>query len=270
MELVKAILIFICISETTVSFFLNSCIALIHIKFPRDGVRMNPSDLIQLVMAVTNITMRGIMFINNIHVWLPIYDQLNIFHTVVILAPFHWYFNFWLIAWLSTHYCTTITNLNHQIFVWMKKNIPPLPSSSPYIIRSGNSTSSEIKMSIQGFNFIILACANICVSFSIILVSLVTTVFSLLKHVWNMKQGVSGISRPNVNAQVRAVRTMILLLLLAAIISTAYLLIFLPRPDFHQSVYKFAWLVLDFYSLLEASIIIQSSPKLRKKLLWMI
>ncbi|XP_073490708.1 taste receptor type 2 member 41-like [Aquarana catesbeiana] len=285
MMVLNIVLLSMNVLESLLSFFLNSCIVLIHIKSLRHGMKkMSPSDLIQLVMGVTNITMRGTMLVNTTELWHPIYYQKNIFHTMVILIPFHLYFNYWLIAWLSTHYWTNITNLKHQIFVWIKRSfssfiphflllsaIVSLSITLPSIwfldagVSGQNSTSSGI--SLTGFYFIPLACATICLSFSLILVSLIITTSSLLTHVQNMKKNGSELSGSRVQAHVSAVRTMILLLLLSAIISTADLLIFMPQPHFPAFIYPIAWLILAFFPSLEASIIIQSSPKLRKMFL---
>ncbi|XP_040211585.1 taste receptor type 2 member 40-like [Rana temporaria] len=284
--LLNIVLFFVNLLESLLSFFLNSCIVFIHMKSLRNGMKkkMSPSDLIQLVMGVTNLTMRGTMLVNTIELWRPMYYQEKVFHTMVVLIPFHLYFNYWLIAWLSTHYWTNITNLKHRTFVWIKRSfsssvplllllsaIVSLSIALPSIwclhagVSGQNSTSSRISLS--GFDFIPLACATICLSFSLILVSLLITTSSLLSHVRNMKQNGQGLSASRVQAHVSAVRTMILLLLLSAIISTADLLIFMPQPHFPPSIYPIAWSILAFFPSLEASIIIQSSPKLRKMFL---
>ncbi|XP_018430535.1 PREDICTED: taste receptor type 2 member 9-like [Nanorana parkeri] len=277
----KVILFFINILESPLSFSLNSCIVLIHVKNLSHGVKVTPSDLIQLVMGATNLTMRGLMLVNGAGFWLPMYYEAKVMHTTVILVPFHLYFNYWLIAWLSTLYWTSITNLKHQICVWIKRG---LSSFTPHLlllsalvslaialppiwglhfgVPGQNSTLLEI--SLTGFNFIPLACASICLSLSIILVSLTLTMFSLLTHVRSMKTNSSGLRCPSVQAHVSAVRTMALLLLLSVIISTADLIIFQPPPGFRGSAVSVAWLILGFFPTLEASIIIQSSPKLRK------
>ncbi|XP_077305925.1 taste receptor type 2 member 39-like [Lithobates pipiens] len=286
MLLLNIVLFFVNVLESLLSFFLNSCIVSIHLKSLRNGMKkMSPSDLIQLVMGVTNVTMRGTLLVNTIELWHPIYYRKKIFHTMVVLTPFHLYFNYWLIAWLSTHYWTHITNLKHQIFVRIKRSFS---SSVPHVLSlsaivslsislpsiwcldagvSGQNSTSSSGISLTGFYFIPLACATICLSFSLILVSLIITTSSLLTHVRNMKQNGSGPGGSRVQAHVSAVRTMILLLLLSAIISTADLLIFNPQPTFPAFIYPIAWLILAFFPSLEASIIIQSSPKLRKMFL---
>ncbi|XP_018430595.1 PREDICTED: taste receptor type 2 member 4-like [Nanorana parkeri] len=287
MALIEVVGMSIAGSESLLSIFLNFFIVVFHMRSLRNGMKLNPSSLIQLAMGVTNISMRGLMFASAVASLLPINHVMRMYHTIMVIIPFHLYFSYWLIAWLCANYCVTITNIRHRIFIWMKRSLvsflPHLLLLSAFVsftltlpliwnlhirISKDNSTLGLIlpryKFSVSDLNLMLISCLCSCLPFLMTIGSLMVTVSSLFRHIRKMKRNDSGFAPPNPQAHVSAVRTMILFLVLSVTINVAEIVKFMAMSFFGDSLELIIWMMVSTFPLAEASIIIQSSRKMKK------
>nr|DBA18881.1 TPA: hypothetical protein GDO54_014775 [Pyxicephalus adspersus] len=273
--------------ESLLSFFLNLYIMVFHVKSLRNGIKLTPINLIQLVMGATNISMRGTMLGGSIALAFSLDYAIRLYHITLIIVPFHLNFSYWLIAWLCTYYCTTITNIRHRIITWMKNGLrsylPHLLLLSAVMslilsvqsdwfvhiqISNNNSTIRNIlpyfRFSITNLNLLIFTFLCTCLPFLIILGSLLVTMSSLFRHIWKVKKYNSS---PNLQAHISAVRTMLLLLVLSITINIAEIVKLVAMSIFEDSVQLIIWLIVATFPMMEGAIIIQSSRKLKKMFL---
>ncbi|KAM9305077.1 taste receptor type 2 member 4-like [Gastrophryne carolinensis] len=281
-------LLTISFAECLLSFYLNTFIALKTGRSLRDGATRSPANLLQFIIGVTNISMRGLLAIDgviyrvqDIYMW-DVYD-----YTVTFLLISQMCFSYWLMAWLSAHYCTTITTTRHRLFIWIRKalstflpHVLVLTATGSLVValaETGNLTKLFQKgecnatgmedgavppVTLNKISSDILSSCLPCV-----LISLLVKVSSLLKHVWNMNRGVSGSAHLNVQVHVNAARTMVLFLLLAITFFTSEVIFFmLPYSTDNPTSFVF-WTVMELLASAEATIIIQASHKLRKMFL---
>ncbi|XP_040211586.1 taste receptor type 2 member 4-like [Rana temporaria] len=285
-------IVWMCIyaSEGLLSLYLNSFIFVFHLKSFRNGVKLNPSGLLQLVMGATNLSMRGLMLGTSILTLFLLVDVGKLYRVIMIIIPFHLKFSYWLIAWLCAYYCTTITNI--RIFTWMKRILvsflPHLLFLSVVVsfilpvlsvlylqvqISDDNSTlSNGFRVSIPDSVVLLVMCFCSFPPFLVTLGALVVTMSSLFRHIRKVKKNDSGFAPPNLQAHVSAVRTMILFLLLALIVNVAEIvkLMGLSFFNFSMGTAEFIiWLLAVTFPSAEAAIIIQSSRKLKKRFLQM-
>ncbi|XP_073490709.1 taste receptor type 2 member 4-like [Aquarana catesbeiana] len=281
--------------EGLLSFYLNFFILVFHLKSLRKGIKLNPSSLIQLIMGAINISLRGIMLGTSIVTLFLIFQVAKLYHAMMVIIPFHLKFSYWLIAWLCAYYCTTITNIKHRLFIWMKRILMSflphllflsavvsfiLPVQSVWYLNAqisdDNSTLSNIfprfEVFISDFTVIAISCLCSCLPFLVTLGSLMVTMSSLFIHIWKVKKNDSGFAPPNLQAHVSAVRTMILFLVLSVIVNVAEIVKLMGLSFFNFSngtVQFLIWLLAATFPLAEAAIIIQSSRKLKKRFLQM-
>ncbi|KAM5152726.1 taste receptor type 2 member 4-like [Mantella aurantiaca] len=283
----EIVLFSLAVLESLPSFYLNVYIMVFHVKILRVGVKLNPPSLIQLVMGVTNISMRGILLINSIALLFPGYPVMRLYHYTMVIIPCHLNFSYWLIAWLCVYYCTTIANIRHQIFIWVKRSLvsflPLLLFLSMVVsftltvqsvwylhiqISVDNSTHDNIIpkfiFSVSDLNILLLSCLCSCLPFLMTLTSLMVTMSSLVRHIWKVKRNDSGFAPPNLQAHVSAVRTMVSLLVLSIIINAAEIFKLVAMSLFGKFLQLTIWLMVSIFVLSEAAIIIQSSRKLKE------
>ncbi|XP_040211593.1 taste receptor type 2 member 40-like [Rana temporaria] len=277
----------IAVLESLLSLYFNSYIVAFHVRRLRNKVKLNPPSLLQLVMGATNISMRGMVLGTSIALLFPIYHVTRLYHATLVIVPIHLNFSYWLIAWLSTYYCTTITNI--RIFIWMKRILvsflPHLLFLSAVVsfilsiqsvwylniqISFHNSTLRSIlpdfKFSIYNPNVVLIISLCSSLPFLVTLGALVVTMSSLFRHIRKVKKNDSGFAPPNLQAHVRAMRTMILFLLLSILSNVAEIFnIVAPSFSFSSDLLQFIiWLMVAIFPLAEAVIIIQSSRKLKE------
>lgn len=273
------------------SFIFNIGIVLADSKSWRQGKKFNHSDLIHLIMGVVNIIMQcsltgqGIIYL----FCLPALLHKEVYSFNVILNMTLTYYSYWLSAGLCVHYCISITNLSHRVFVWLKKTflvslphllflsmvasfiitIPAVWNFELKIIKQslGNgSCDSDINASFSfGLAYIqtarFLGC---CIPFLLILISIVVTVSSLLKHMWKMKKNDSSFGGSKFGAHINAIRTMILFLALFIVFYIDVNLFYLTDLNFKGPLTIVGWIIFMSFPLVESIIIIQASAKLKK------
>ncbi|XP_077305931.1 taste receptor type 2 member 2-like [Lithobates pipiens] len=275
--------------ECALALSLNSCIVLLNGKSLYNGAKKNPSAVIQLIMGLINITMRGLLFTQFTALFFPNFRFEGIYHVAIFFLPFQMYFSSWLISWLCAYYCIRIVHFTHQVFIWVRRT---LSSWLPWgLVLSGVGSVAlcigniwTVKMTPGYYNSTLLDTTymetiplsltftaiclflGVCLPFIISSVSLLTTAVSLFRHIWNIKHQDSGFSPAQVQVHVNAIRTMILLLLLDVLFYIAVMTVNNILNNTNPMSIA-CWIGVIVFPTLEAAIIIQSSSVLRKMVL---
>ncbi|XP_069841086.1 taste receptor type 2 member 40-like [Dendropsophus ebraccatus] len=292
MDNVELVILVIAVTiEFVVGISLNICILLVYIGNLKNGVSLGPSDKVHLTKALVNVSlhlMMGEQCIISI-TW----PQLSLTNEVLgwnlAINMFLIFYSYWLTAVLCGYYCTNITTCGHQIFVWLKRS---LSSHLLHIILveglgsfaigfptywfcntepPGNSThQSVVIQSTSHFNVSYRSISSILGCFLPLTIALVATAFtswSLLKHMWRLRQNNRGFTWSKFQAQINATRTMILFLLVSLFYCVTQMAFTAIQPSAVQDANIVIWFVILSYPISEAAIIIQSSVRLRSALL---
>ncbi|XP_069591810.1 taste receptor type 2 member 9-like [Ranitomeya imitator] len=274
--------------EGLVAISLNASIIIINVKSLKGGWKRTPSDLIHVAMGMVNISLRGLLLGHFVGLWLSTSYITMAFSVTVIPLPFLMYYTFWLTAWLCGYYCTSITNFSHRFFPWMKRW---LTNVLPYLLMFSGVGSLVIsipgiwtlRMKIQEqhlgngsfiFTSVVIVSTSIeytvvsnvlgcSVPFMVILISLITSVSSLLRHICSIKLNNPHSLHPKLQPHVNAIGTMVLLLTLSGIFYTAEIILFYTQ-SLSDTRIVVCWCVIFVFPTIEAIIMIQASPKLRK------
>ncbi|XP_040211602.1 taste receptor type 2 member 143-like [Rana temporaria] len=288
MSSLKALLSIGTFTEGAIAIILNSVIVAINGKRVKTGLKWNLPELSQLVMGIVNITMRcstASQILFSIY-WPSSCSSIKeLCSTLAFLHQFHMCFSFWLTACLCAYYCTAITNSNHRLFQWIKRTLSShLPSLLllsglgsllltfplafqfqiiPQQIYSGNSTFIEYALSYNLLWVAITSIFDCFLPFFFIFLSMITTVFSLIRHIRKMKHNQSGYARPKLQAHTSAIRTMLLFLTLSTVFYVSETLLYIEHSFADPTIY-IKLLTVTIFPTLEATIIIQANPQLRK------
>ncbi|KAM4024059.1 taste receptor type 2 member 2-like [Anomaloglossus baeobatrachus] len=238
---------------------------------------------------MVNITLRGFLFGNFFGLWFSASYMTLAFSVTIIPLPFLMFYTFWLTAFLCAHYCTTITNFSHTCFPWMKRC---LTTFFPYLIvfsgfgsliisipaiwilflkiqeqHLGNTTLTSVVIASKSIEYTVMSNVLGCfLPFMVVLISLIISVSSLLRHIWNIKQNNPESLHPNLRPYVNAIRTMILLITLSGIFYTAETIIFYSKSMSDMSSI-ISWSLIVVFPKAKAIIMIQASLKLRTTIL---
>ncbi|XP_069841091.1 taste receptor type 2 member 9-like [Dendropsophus ebraccatus] len=277
--------------EFVLGIVLNLHILLVYTGNLKNGVSLGLSDRVHLTKALVNvflhvmITAKCLLYVFWNHLF---FVNLFLLGIIIIIMSLVFY-NYWLMAVLSVYYCTNITTCGHHIFVWLKRSLSSY--LLPILLVSGFSSflmslplfwfgSLETPENITNQSIVIQmilhenvpykATSSILgcfLPFTIALISTTFTSWSLINHMWRLRQNNQGFTCSKFRAQINATRTMILFLLISMIYSVtqmAFITIPLSNADDRVIV---AWLISISFPIAEAAIIIQSSVRLRSALL---
>uniref|UniRef100_A0A8C5WC14 Taste receptor type 2 n=1 Tax=Leptobrachium leishanense TaxID=445787 RepID=A0A8C5WC14_9ANUR len=266
---------------------LNLYILIINFKDWKKGNQLQTCDQIHIIMALVNIilqcavTIQGTMFILCEYI-MYIKEVAICFYFVV---PFLIFFSLWLNACLCIFYVTKFANLSHRYFVWFKYNIstilPKIMLVSavgtvalcvPLIwnthvesqqVTTGNITVTDKKIVISVWYTLMVAFLGCLLPALISSLCLGHTLTTILKHIWRVNRKDSGFSRQNIQANIKAARTMILLLIICLTFYFSQVFGFAPN-DKNPFINVFSWSIVISFPGAESFIIIQASTKLRK------
>ncbi|KAM5152755.1 putative taste receptor type 2 member 33 [Mantella aurantiaca] len=272
----------------------NTCIVIVYLESLRKKEKLSPSDVIFLAKGIVNIllqclmSIQGMLFVFSLEV---LYTK-RLYPFVNISVYFFNYCSFWLTAWLSTHYCTSITNLSCGIFIWIKEivsnflnHILFLTAFGIFIVsvpgiwavekdnvilsyENGTVKDSIIRIRSSFPYFVstnVLGCVlPLCLS----LLCLFLTFSFLVRHVWRVKNNDSGSTRPNLQAHVTALRTIFFLLLIFTFFCMSQVLLFHRKsPELTQVMPIVSWCVRFLSPSTEAFVMFQASNKLKRIIL---
>ncbi|XP_063789031.1 taste receptor type 2 member 40-like [Pseudophryne corroboree] len=276
-----------------ISIILNSYIVIMDVKSIKHGQKLNPSHLIHLLRGLVNIplqcslTAQGLLYV----ICASVLSIKEVYLPLIIIQLTMTYCSFWLTAWLCAYYCTTITNFRYGLCVWLQR----ISSSSLLLLllltaggtflmgllciwnvtfeaEVKGSENSTVGTSFISGTFIanplysvIATCLGCGLPFILVLYSIILTVYSLMRHVYNMKQSDSGFTRPKLQAHINAIRTVTLILIVFVTFCIAEIVLstakFSTIPDDKLLT---SWSIVMFYPAAESIIAIQASSKLRK------
>ncbi|KAM8962441.1 LOW QUALITY PROTEIN: taste receptor type 2 member 40-like [Pelodytes ibericus] len=287
------IMIVIVFIENLAGFTLNMYILLIHLKNWKKGTRLQPYDQIHIAMAV-NILVQCIMTVFLFKLWFPMSFDKDMVMLFSALMYYLGYFSYWLKAWLCVYYVTTIANFSHRSFIWLKGNISSIAPKLILVSAVGCFAISLPAMWNVHLNIISEANGNLTTNSTVISKSiyvdpvfqLITaslgcflplilsnfcighTLNSILKHVWRVTHNDSGFRLPNLQAHIKAARTMILLIFLSLTLYLAQCFDFVSTFTVENTIFLFGCYLSLLFPASEAVIIIQASSKLRKEFKW--
>lgn len=276
-----------CFLEGAVAIFLNGFIVFFHGRSLREGGRRNPLSLIHIIMGIDKMAMQCVWTVKDVALWFPEIFDTPVNHKIFyFLITFCLHFSYWLTAWLSVYHSIFIANFSHQKWVWIKRNllaflpqvlsltcVGSLVTSGLYMRNSSFSSNAQYSMngtqsvsaflpSVSGVYSVIIF--GYCLPFTVIVIFLLISVFSLMKHV-------SNVSQAGMNVQVHAtlIKTMVAFVLLGLISFMCYMVHFITKYKSKDPSSVITEFLLMTVPTIETIIIIRASPKLRKHFLWL-
>ncbi|XP_058391106.1 taste receptor type 2 member 143-like [Diceros bicornis minor] len=281
-------------------FFLESFTAMLQNVFMvavlgRKWVRCHTlpaGDMIVACLASSRFCLHGMALLNNLLV------SIN-FSSIVYYFNIPWEFinilTYWLTAWLAVFYCVKISSFSHAVFFWLKwrisRSVPRLLRGSLIIsgvtvipVATGNlimqmiaSQSSHGNCTLADrtqtfYRYFLLPNVVLVwlIPFLLFLVSTLLLMFSLHRHLRRMRDHRPGPCDPSTRAHTVALKS------LAAffVFYTSYflsLIIAVNKIATLQDQWHWAWEVVTYAGIcLHSSILVLSSPKLRKALKMMV
>ncbi|KAM5152756.1 putative taste receptor type 2 member 33 [Mantella aurantiaca] len=272
----------------------NTCIVVVYLESLRKKEKLSPSDVIFLAKGIVNILLQcllclqGMLFVFSLEVS---YNK-KLYPLVNISVYFFICCSFWLTAWLSTHYCTSITNLSCRIFIWIKGIVSNFLSHILFLTvfgifimvvpgiwsvkedniilsyENGTVKDSIIRIHSTFPYFVTTNILGCILPFWLSLLCLVLTFSFLVRHVWRVKNNDSGSNRPNLQAYITALRTIFFFLLIFTFFCMSQVLLF-PRisQTLTQVLPTLSWCLRLVSPSMEASVMIQASNKLKRIIL---
>ncbi|KAM4024023.1 taste receptor type 2 member 40-like [Anomaloglossus baeobatrachus] len=294
------ILVIICLLDTGLGYILNVFILVASVKSLKTGQKLNPPDLINLVIGMANIALQCFLILQGLlfSLFISILSMREVYVPITVSTLALTYFTYWLTAWLCVYYCVTISNFNHPFFLWSKRNISMyLPHllllsaagcffiSLPAIWKASmevtlqspvNSTNDPIlipgSLHFQSLYIQTTSSMGCYTPFLLILVSIVVTNSSLIRHVRKMKQKDSGLSQTKHQAHINAIITMWCFLTISIIFCISEILLFSGSLRSEDPYIILIGLIFTFFPTAESLVIIFANPKLKRqimgKVLW--
>ncbi|KAM5152743.1 taste receptor type 2 member 41-like [Mantella aurantiaca] len=271
----------------------NTYIVIVYLKSLRKKEKLSPSDVIFMAKGIVNILLEFSFAVQGVMFLLPyeFYSNIiNLQYFSVISVYFLTYYSLWLTAWLSAHYCTSITNLSYGIFIWIKGivsnfltqallltalGIVPVSFLTIWafntvndIMSSGNSTVEAsvtyVYYYITFSYYIPVTFLGCILPFCLSLLCLVFTFSFLVRHIWRVKNNDSGSTWPNLQAHVTALRTIFFLLLMFSFFCMSQFLV-LNFSKSIDAIYVASWTFRVLSPFAEAVVTFQSSNKLKRR-----
>ncbi|XP_071977929.1 taste receptor type 2 member 2-like [Engystomops pustulosus] len=277
--------------EFVVGMALNMNILLVYVGNLRDGLPLIVSEKVYMAKALVNVSLNCIVITESfLYVFCPLFFLTTEgFLWIIIFTMFLISYSYWLMALLCVYYCTAITSFGLRTLVWLKTclsshmlhilfglGLYSLAISCPVfwfcdVNPSSNATLQSLLICMaysQNVEYRAVSSVLSCfLPFTIAFISTVITSWSLIHHMWTMKKNNGGFSSSKFQTQLKATRTMILFLLVAVIFSAAQMYFnSLQSGSSDTGIINIAWLLILFFPIIEAAIIVQSNSKLKKTL----
>ncbi|XP_040211599.1 taste receptor type 2 member 40-like [Rana temporaria] len=250
----------------------------------------NVAELIYFFMGFANIFIQAMLTVLNLFYnhWPDLFNKREVYLALFTLFSCLMQYSSWLTAWLCAHYCITIANINHPALVRLKRVLSSfrlhvfVMSILPFVLClvpiwfvsvaldvqcpdlcTFLSTFHAVHVLSPAYTTVNLLVTSI-LPFALSFLSTGITAFSLIRHMWRMKQKSSGMFPPNLQVVINATKTMILFLTLSVSFYVSELLIFLmTKLDISQILRVTSWLVVMSYPTAQAAIIIQANSKMK-------
>lgn len=286
------VLITIVIIESSPGIALNMYIVIVNLKGMKSRQKIKPCDLIHLTKGLVDALVQ-LFLTMQVMIVLPWFQKSVEKHVHLICFVFLrtvGLFSYWLTAILCAYYCTTISNLRFVIFVWVKRatttflpkllllsamgsflvNIPSIWVTSVTLHEQSMGNSTNNSMIIQGtvfFDHFYIITVNVLgfyLPFILTLLSLMVTIFILVRHMWNSKDTNFNFKCHKFQALINATRTMLLFLVSHVLFYLCGYYAMLSLNDSTVLGPKISWFFVLLRPTVEALTIIQATSKLRE------
>ncbi|KAM9651456.1 taste receptor type 2 member 134-like [Trichechus inunguis] len=279
-------------------FFLESLVAMLQNGIMAavlgwegvQGQALPKGDMIVACLAASRFSLHGITFMNNFLVILNFGHRV---HYLDILWDFSNTLSFWLNALLSVFYCVKIASFSHPTFLWLRWRIscsvPRLLLGSlaisvlttiPSVIENtilslmdasqptphNNGSLSEWARIFSWKLFLAHEMLAFSVPFLLFLVSTALLMFSLRRHLRQMRCSCPGTLDPSTQAHTMALKSLGFFLIFY---SSYFLSLIVAMMNIVplQLYWYWAWKVVTYAGIfLHSTILLLSSPKLRRAL----
>lgn len=275
---------------TGISVTLNTGIIIAAAKSLKNGRKVSPPDALHLVMGLVNLLLQGGMTVQGLLFVLYVSAMFikEVYFPITALVFTLIYFSSWLNVWLSSYYCTSISNFPHQPFLWFRKTMSTslwplllLSAAGSFAIgvssiwalnadietnsldnRTGGSSFVKGTFYFSPFYVNIATILGCFVPFSLTFLSILLTFCSLTRHVKKLKKNYSGFTR---QAHNNAIRRMCRMFTLSAVFCISQLMFFPSRPGSSpDALVTISWSLILVYPTADAIVIIQASSKIQK------
>ena len=243
-------------------------------------------DMIVAGLAASRFCLHGMALLNNLLTFFGLSFKIY-FNTP-------WDFlntlTFWLTAWLAVFYCMKIAFFSHPAFLWLKWrvscSVPRMLLGSlllsgvstvaftaehagqlrPARRSHGNDTLADRWQSSSWYFFLARVVLLWSVPFLLFLASTLLLMFSLQRHLGQMRDRSAGLRDASTQAHTMALKSLAFFL----VFHTSYflfLIVVIRNSVASQNRWRWAWEAVTYTGMcLHSSILVQSSPKLRKAL----
>ncbi|KAG8544863.1 hypothetical protein GDO81_021696 [Engystomops pustulosus] len=268
----------------------NLWIVWVNLRDWRRGVHLSLPDQILSFMALLNAVMQNLFCIDVSCLTIGYYDSFNpirikIICGFVFLVSCH----IWFTAWLSVYYYMRIVSFSGGLLLALKTRIsdllpkllvmsiavslifalPSFWNIYPEIHQKnfGNATYNytvEIRSIVITSPYLITSILGGTITLTLTLLSIGLTLCSLCRHVKTMSIAIGSSSRPQTQAHITAVRTMVLLVTVYSVYNVASLIVVMRSFNFQDYVVLCCWYVTLVYPTLQALVMITGNAKLKK------
>ncbi|XP_055980056.1 taste receptor type 2 member 62-like [Sorex fumeus] len=278
-------------------FFLGSLVAMLQNGFivtvlgrawARDR-SLPTGDIIVTCLAASRFCLHGMSVLNNLLVVFGFYPKVSAFN---IPWDFVNTLTFWFTGWLAFFYCVKISSFSHPVFLWLKwrisQSVPRLLLGSLVIsgvsvstsivgnlrlgplvalqIFGGNNTLANRILTTHRLIFLPHLVLVLSVPFVLFLVSTLLLMYSLHRHLGKMKDGRLGQRDPSTQAHTMALKSLAFFLIFYTSYFLSIVIVIMKSINFPNH-WHWVWEVVTYAGIcLHSSILILSSPKLRKAL----
>uniref|UniRef100_A0A8C2UPL2 Taste receptor type 2 n=1 Tax=Chinchilla lanigera TaxID=34839 RepID=A0A8C2UPL2_CHILA len=225
-------------------------------------------DMIVACLVTSRLCLHGISILNN---FVNFFDFCYKAKTLGILWDFINTLTLWLTAWLSVFYCAKISTFSHPVFLWLKwritRSVPRLLLSSLFF--SGLSGISSVVGNAVGIETWYFFWHSVVMWFTpllLFLVPIVLLIFSLHRHVQQMRDCMSGPRDPSTQAHTMALKSLSFFFVFH-VLHVLTLLISMMQLITVWNPWHWAFEMVLYAGLfLHSIVLMRSSPKLRKVL----
>ncbi|XP_005407151.1 PREDICTED: taste receptor type 2 member 1-like [Chinchilla lanigera] len=268
----------IAVTQFLTGAFTNGFIVVVNaVDFIRQR-QMAPLNLLISCLATSRIILQ--MFIFLAHLPLLSLMKQEVFSKLNIIFMFLNIWGLWLATWLGVFYCAKIATIPHPLFFWMKMRISKvvpwliLGSMLYASISSGihekhafvvnyfskNATQTK-RIDIVPLSILIF---HVTVPLIVFFIAVVLLIFSLGRHVQQMRGIVMGTSNVRWGAPIRAILSILSFLFLYFFHYMMVILLFGQILQFGSFLFEFFTLLAGTYPSIHSVILIVGNPKLKQ------
>ncbi|XP_075413525.1 taste receptor type 2 member 4 [Tenrec ecaudatus] len=273
-----------------VGFLMSLFIAMVSFKTWTTKHSRSPSDRILFSLAISRLLTLGLLLLNTGFIFINSDKERSVSLSTFFLLS--WMFldasSLWFVTLLNTLYCVKITNLQHAVFLLLKRHLatktPQLllacvltPTLTTLLFFMINRTSSISELghrrnqSALGISqsAVVLVMSSFLSSFPQFILNVTSAsllINSLQRHVHKMRRNATGFWNPQTEATVGAMKLMIYFLILYVPYSFATILSYLPHSVGMGLVTKGVCIIVStVYSPGHSFLLILAHPRLKTK-----